>query len=116
MPSCQPESGPGGYGVASEFGSLDGWTLDEADTYLSSHPAWKRSAISEGGYRWYKFKDRSEIFIRPDGEVIRQPNPLYEADGRKKRGYRINIFTGQILRSADWHKLPRSEQEWVVIK
>lgn len=116
MPSRQPEQSPGEHGVASEFGSLDGWLLEEAVEYLSSHPALKRSMVSEGGYRWYKFQDRSEVWIRPNGQVIRQPKPVYEADGRKKKGYRINIFTGQILWSADWHRLPRSEQEWVVIK
>jgi hypothetical protein len=116
MASRQPERGPDGFGIASEFGSLDGWRLDEADAYLSSHAALRRSAISEGDYRWYKFEDRSEVWIRPNGEVIRQPKPFYEPDGRKKKGFRINIFTGQIIRSTDWHKLPRSEQEWVVIK
>jgi hypothetical protein len=116
MASRQPESGPGGDGVASEFGSLDGWALDEADEYLSSHPTLQRSTMSVGGDRWYKFVDRSEVYISPSGEVIRQPQPIYEADGRRKKGYRINIFSGQILRSADWHKLPRSEQEWVVMK
>lgn len=116
MPARQPESRSGQYGAASEFGSLDGWLLEEAEAYLNHHPALKRATITEGGYLWYVFNDRSEIWIRPNGEVIRQPKPMYETTGRRKKGYRINIFAGEILLSDEWHSLPRSEQEWVIIK
>ncbi|MBI5668308.1 MAG: hypothetical protein HZC41_09900 [Chloroflexi bacterium] len=109
-----PGPGPGGYGTASEFGSLDGWTLAEADTYLTNHPDLLQRKITSGAYYWYVFKDKSEIHIRPNGEIIRLPLRTYQLDGRRIKGYRINIYTGQIIRTQKWHELPRSEQEWVV--
>src|SRR6266545_2504748 len=77
----QPDRGPGGYGTASEFGSLDGWTIEEADQYLTKHPALWRLAVTGTGYRHYIFADKSEIWIRPDGQLIRIPHRMYNADG-----------------------------------
>jgi len=108
-----PGAGKGGYGTASEFGSLAGWSFSEAEDFLNSHPALKRLVISRGGYRQYIFKDASEVYIRPNGEIIRLPRPMYYPDGRRIKGYRINIYTGIILRSTAWHNILLTEQEWV---
>ena len=115
MPPRQPETGHGGHGVASEFGSLDGWTLEEAEAYLSSHPALKRTAITPTGYRHFIFDDDSEVWIRPNGQVIRLPHRMYAPDGRRITWYRINIYVGEILPSEMWHNLLREEQEWVLV-
>ena len=112
----QPDPGPGGYGTASEFGSLDGWTLADVQAYLAIHPKLRRfHKTARDGYLEYIFQDGSRLHIRPEGQVIRIPRPMYEADGRLMRGFRINIYSGTIVRSGNWHNLPRSEQEWVVI-
>jgi len=105
----------GEYGIVSEFGSLDGWSPEDAETYLTNHPNLKRTHITDGQYRHYIFDDRSELWIKPDGEVVRLPKPIYAANGKRILGYRVNIYTGEILRSGEWHNLPRAEQEWVVI-
>ncbi len=110
-----PAKARGGFGTASTFGSLDGWTLTEADEYLSTHSELKPRSISAGGYQRYEFKDSSELIIRPSGQIIRLPYLLYSADGSRIKGMRHNIVTGQIIRSEAWHRLPRDEQEWVVL-
>lgn len=113
--SPTPQPGPGGYGTASEFGSLDGWTLADAEGYLSQRSDLKNMTISAGNYRSYTFQDGPQIYIRPGGQVIRLPKPLYRVDGSRIKGYRINIVTGKVLSTQVWHNLPRAEHEWVVI-
>ena len=110
-----PAKGAGGFGTASTFGSLDGWTLAEADEYLSNHPDLKRTSITEHGYRLYQFKDGSELWIRPDGEILRVPYKLYDSDGKPLKGLRISVATGKVMYSNVWHNLPRDEHEWVVM-
>jgi hypothetical protein len=109
----EPGRGPGGYRTASSFASLDGWTRAEADQFLRSHPELRRYSISGSGYYHCVFQDRSEIWIRPNGQVIRLPHRMYNSDGSRIEGYRINIYTGTIISVDQWHELPRSEQEWV---
>lgn len=111
----EPTGIPGGFGTVSTFGSLDGWTLAEVDEYLGSHPELERRSITEGGYRRYQFKDGSEVWIRPNGQIIRIPFPIYDADGNPFRGLRIGIASGTVMYSGAWHNLPRNGQEWVVI-
>ncbi len=111
----EPAKGPGGFGTASSFGSLDGWAFAEADEYLSGHPELKRKSTTPLGYQRYEFKDRSEIWVRPDGQLIRIPYPLYNADGQRLKGLRLSIVTGKVMHSGAWHMLPRDEHEWVVI-
>ena len=103
------------YGTVSEFGSMDGWTLLEAEAFLLAHANLRRFHSTLEGYREYVFQDASKLYIRPNGEVIRIPKPTYASDGRKIKGYRYNIYEGNIVRANKWHELPSSEQEWVVI-
>jgi hypothetical protein len=110
-----PGKGSGGFGTASTFGSLDGWSFAEANDYLSGHSELKRLFISEGNYRRYQFNDGSELIIRPTGEIIRLPRRMYNADGSRIFGKRLNIATGEIIWSSEWHTIPRDEQERVVV-
>jgi hypothetical protein len=113
--SRNPGKGPGGHGTTSDFGSLDGWSLVDSDAFLQSHADLDTTSITSGGYRHYKFKDKSELVIRPNGEIIRLPHAMYNPDGTRVRGLRLNLFTGQLISSLQWHQIPRTEQEWVVI-
>ncbi len=110
-----PEPRSGEYGTVSEFGSVDGWILLEVDAFLIAHPNLRRFHSTLEGYREYVFQDASKLYIRPNGEIIRIPKPMYASDGRKMKGYRYNIYEGKIVRAKKWHEMPRSEQEWVVI-
>lgn len=67
------------------------------------------------GYREYVFRDGSKLYVRPNGEIIRIPKPMYTSEGRRIKGYRYNVYDDNIVRAATWHELSRSEQEWVVI-
>ncbi len=88
-PPKRPDPGVGGNGVASEFGSLHGMSRTDADAFLRSLGAEVRTTA--GGYRHYKLPDKSELVIRPDGEVIRLPNPTYDPTGRRlNKGARLN--------------------------
>jgi hypothetical protein len=115
MSRRQPERLTGSHGVVSGFGSLNEWLLSEADAFLSDHPELYRRSVTPGGYFHYEFSDRSEIWIRNTGQVIRLPEPIYAEDGSRISWLRLNITTGDVLPSDDWHKLPLSEQEWVVM-
>lgn len=115
MTKREPAPLTGKYGTASNFGSIDGWTLAEAQEYLSELPDITHKTVTKGGYVWFKFKDGCEFHIRPNGEVLRLPHRMYTEEGRRITWYRINIFTGEVMLSDDWHKLPRDQQEWVVI-
>lgn len=111
----QPQPAHGRYGIASEFGSLDGWSLEEAVEYLSNHPALKRTPSPQLAIVIsYLFEDDSEVWIRPTGQIIRLPHRIYGSDGRRIAWYRINIYTGELVTVEAWHNLPRDEQEWVV--
>lgn len=110
-----PEPLSGEHGVVSEFGSMDGWTVSEAEAFLTTHVQLRRFHTTLEGYREYVFQDGSRLYIRPNGEIIRIPKPVYTADGRKIKGLRYNIYEGEIVRANIWHELPRSQQEWVVV-
>lgn len=110
----EPGRGPGGFGVVSTFGSLDGWTFADADEFLTSHAELVNKFVSAGSYFRYLFRDNSELIIRPNGEIIRLPRPMYNSDGTRIKGLRLRITNGELLRSAAWHEMPRDQQEWVV--
>lgn len=92
LPPCaskQPGPGAGGSGTASDFGSLRGMSRADAETYLRSLGAEVKT--TQGGYTHFRFQDKSEVVIRPDGEVIRLPKPLYGPDGaRTNKGARLD--------------------------
>ena len=62
----QPGPGEGNAGIASTFGSLRDMPRSEADQFLRSLGAEVRTTVR--GYVRYKFRDGSEVWIRPDGE------------------------------------------------
>ena len=113
--SPTPPSGPGGHGIVSDFGSLDGWLFVDADNFLRDHIDLNEVKMTEGGYHHYRFNDRSEIVIRANGEILRLPKPEYDSNGNRKRYLRLNIYTGEVMPSSKWHGLERLEQEWVVM-
>jgi hypothetical protein len=44
-----------------------------------------------GGYTRYRFSDSSEVWIRPNGEVVRLPQREYDAQGqRTNKGMRLD--------------------------
>jgi hypothetical protein len=78
-----------GCGFAGEVENLTGKTFEEADNLL--RPKASRVSTTAGGYTHYQFPDGSEIWIRPDGEVIRLAAPRYGPDGaRINRGQRLD--------------------------
>lgn len=85
----QPGSGAGKNGTASEFGSMNGMSRADADAFLRSRGAEVRT--TEGGYTRYRFPDKSEVWIRPSGEVVRLPKPEYSLSGaRINKGMRLD--------------------------
>jgi len=85
----QPGPGQGSHGIASMFGSLRGMSRVEADVFLRSLDAEVRTTA--GGYTRYKFSDSSEVWIRPNGEVVRLPQRAYDAQGqRTNKGMRLD--------------------------
>ncbi|MBO3463703.1 hypothetical protein G7B40_017100 [Aetokthonos hydrillicola Thurmond2011] len=92
-------SGVGGNGAASEFGDLTGFSREEVDDFLQGLGASVK--ITSGGYVEYKFPDRSKVTIRPNGEVIRTPAPIYSLDGtRINKGLRLDK-DGSLLETRD---------------
>lgn len=84
----QPGPGVGGKGTASEFGSMQGMSRSDADAFLRSRGAEVRT--TEGGYTRYRFPDKSEVWLRPNGEVVRLPKPEYAPSGaRINKGVRL---------------------------
>jgi hypothetical protein len=75
-----PNFGVGGNGTASEFGDLTGFTRPQIHTFLTGLGATVKT--NQGGYVEYKFVDKSKLFIRPSGEIVRLPSPKYEQEGR----------------------------------
>jgi len=85
----QPGPGQGKHGLASTFGSLHGMSRMEADEFLRALGAEVRSTA--GGYTRYKFPDSSEVWIRPNGEVVRLPQREYNQQGqRTNKGVRLD--------------------------
>jgi len=77
------------FGIASEIPNLSGKARSAADELLRSRGATVKT--SQGGYAEYKFADKSEVYIRPDGEVIRTAAPQYGPDGaRINKGQRLD--------------------------
>ena len=82
IPSVGP--GVGGNGDASDFGSLEGLTPQEADNFLKGRGAQHKPGSS---YDRYKFPDGSSVSIRhSDGRVTREPAPRYPSTGTHKQG------------------------------
>jgi hypothetical protein len=94
---------------------MDGWTLTEVENFLTTHVQLRRFHTTLEGYREYVFQDGSRLYIRPNGEIIRIPKPIYTSDGRKIKGYRYNIYEENSVRVNTWHDLPREQQEWVMM-
>ena len=61
----------------------------EADEFLRTLGAEVR--ITAGGYTRYKFPDSSEVWIRPNGEVVRLPQREYNRQRqRTNKGARLD--------------------------
>jgi hypothetical protein len=61
----------------------------EADAFL--HTLGAEVRMTAGGYTRYKFPDSSEVWIRPNGEVVRIPQREYDRQGqRTNRGARLD--------------------------
>jgi RHS repeat-associated protein len=73
-PEPPPSFGGGEYGVASNIPSLNGMSREDADAALRQQSPTKVHTTT-GGYKQYKFADGSQIWIRPDGEIVRVPAP-----------------------------------------
>ena len=85
----RPGPGQGNYGIASTFGSLRGMSRVEADMFLRSLGA--EVHTTAGGYTRYKFSDSSEVWIRPNGQVVRLPQREYDPQGqRTNKGMRLD--------------------------
>ena len=85
----RPGPGQGNHGIASTFGSLREMSRAEADVFLRSLGAEVRTTA--GGYTRYKFSDGSEVWIRPNGEVVRLPQREYDPQGqRTNKGMRLD--------------------------
>jgi hypothetical protein len=81
--------------MAAAIPDLSGKTRAEADALLRSQGATVKT--TGGGYTHYIFPDRSEIWIRPDGEVIRLEAPRYGPTGvRINKGQRLGP-NGELL-------------------
>ena len=79
----------GCFGLASQIENLSGKTFEEANQLLRQHAS--HVYTSEGGYVRYRFPDRSEVQIRPGGEVIRLAAPEYGPNGaRINKGQRLD--------------------------
>ena len=74
MPDAPPRFGGGQYGTASTVPSLNGMSRSEADSALKGENPTKVHTTA-GGYTQYKFADGSQVWIRPDGGVVRVPAP-----------------------------------------
>ena len=93
----RPGPGQGSHGIASTFGSLGELSRVEADVFLRSLGAEVRTTA--GGYTRYKFSDSSEVWIRPNGEVVRLPQRGYDAQGqRTNKGMRLDENGGLTTR------------------
>ena len=89
----------GCYGMASHIEDLSGKPRAEVDTLLQARGATKKATA--GGCTHYRFPDRSEIVIRPDGRVVRTPAPEYGPSGaRTNKGARLDQH-GRLTTSHD---------------
>jgi hypothetical protein len=85
----QPGPGQGHHGIASTFGSLGGMSRADVDIFLRSLDA--EVHTTAGGYTRYKFPDSSEVWIRPNGEVVRLPRREYGPQGQRiNKGARLD--------------------------
>jgi hypothetical protein len=86
--SSSPSPGAGQHGVASQFGSLDGWSLTSAENFLQSlAPA--KVLVSASGYITYYYQDGSKVIIGPDLKIDRLPW-IDPATGARPKGYRLD--------------------------
>ncbi len=68
---------------------MSGMSRADADAFLRSLSATLKTTA--GGYAEYKFPDKSAVWIRLDGEVVRTPAPTYRPDGsRTNKGGRLD--------------------------
>ena len=80
---------PGNHGIASTFGSLRGMSRVEADVFLRSLGAEVRTTA--GRYTRHTFSDESEVWLRPNGEVVGLPQREYDAQGQRiNKGMRLD--------------------------
>ena len=85
----RPRPGQGNHGIVSTFGSLRGLSRVEVDVFLCSLGAEVRTTA--GGYTRYTFSDSSEVWLRPNGEVVRLPQRAYDAHGQRiNKGMRLD--------------------------
>jgi hypothetical protein len=85
----RPGPGQGRHGIASTCGSLRGLSRVAADVFLRSLGAEVRTTA--GGATHYTFSESSEVWIRPNGEVVRLPQREYDAQGqRANKGMRLD--------------------------
>jgi hypothetical protein len=94
-PASPIGQGLGGYGTASELGDMTGLTRSEADGILRSLSP-ERVHTTSGGYSHYRFADGSEIVIGPDNSIDRLPSPMYNPDGSRIKGLRIDPSDGTL--------------------
>ena len=85
----RPGSGQGNHGIASTFGSPRGMSRVEADVFLRSLGVEVRTTAS--GYTRYTFSGSSEVWLRPNGEVVRLPQRAYYSQGQRiNKGMRLD--------------------------
>ena len=85
----RPGPGQGNHGIASTFGSLRGMSRVGTDVFLRSLGAEVRTTA--GGYIRYTFSDSYEVWLRPNGEVVRLPQRESDFQGqRTNRGMRLD--------------------------
>jgi hypothetical protein len=101
-----PGAGVGGNGTASEFGSLDGMTYEQVESFLTSRGATKKPGSE---YDTFTFPDKSKVTLRhSDGRITRTPAPKYDNIGRNiTKGKRLDQF-GKLLntRNPDGSQIP----------
>ncbi len=79
----------GCFGIAGTINNLNGQTFEKPDQLLRQEA--RRVSTSANGNTHYHFLDRLEIYIRPDGEVIRMAAPEYGPTGaRTNKGQRLD--------------------------
>ena len=74
---------------------MNGKSREEADAILKGY----NPTVTSGNYTKYRFADKSEIWIGPDGVIDRIPKPTYNPDGSRVLGFRIDPTSGNLARA-----------------